>query len=117
MFTRFARRVPALSKSFSADYSYCASITHQGVRNVTLIPGVFVGPEVCKSMMEVVEASHAPVKFDVIENFSFSNPEHKDRIKKNQSIIVGNLGESNARYIENTKFYKWLDLYVNGRNE
>lgn len=65
-------------------------------------------------MLKVVEAIHAPINFDIIDNFSFDNMEHREKIKQNKCIMVGNLGEPNARYIENTKFYKWLDLYVNG---
>jgi isocitrate/isopropylmalate dehydrogenase len=114
MFSRFAKRAPCLARSFS-DYTYTASVTNHGMRNVTLIPGVYIGPETCRSMLNVIEAVHAPINFDIIDNFCFSNAEHKEKIKKNQTIMVGNLGESNARYIENTKFYKWLDLYVNGR--
>ena len=66
-------------------------------------------------MIEVVEAIKSPIHFDIIENFSFDNPEHREKVKKNKALVVGNLGESGNRYIENTKFYKWLDLYVNGR--
>ena len=65
-------------------------------------------------MLKVMEAIHAPINFDIIDNFSFENLDHKNKVKKNPCIMVGNLGEPNARYIENTKFYKWLDLYVNG---
>lgn len=65
-------------------------------------------------MLRVMEAIHAPLNFDIIDNFSFENIKHRDLIKKNQTIICGNLGETGSRYIENTKFYKWLDLFVNG---
>ena len=62
-----------------------------------------------------MEAIHAPVNFDIIDNFSFDNAEHRERVKKNSVIMSGNIGELGSRYIENTKFYKWLDLFVNGR--
>lgn len=65
-------------------------------------------------MLKVMEAIHAPINFDIIDHFSFENVQHRDLIKKNQCVIVGNLGEEGARYIENTKFYKWLDLFVDG---
>lgn len=115
MFARFAKRVPQVSRSFSSDYTYTASITHRGPRDVTLIPGIYVGPETTRCMLKIMEAIHAPVNFDIIDNFSFANAEHRERVKKNSCIIVGNVGEPHSRYIENTKFYKWLDLYVNGK--
>ena len=65
-------------------------------------------------MLKVMEAIHAPINFDIIDHFSFENLQHRDLIKKNQCVIVGNLGEEGARYIENTRFYKWLDLFVDG---
>lgn len=114
MLTRFAKRATLFNRAFS-DYTYTASITHSGPRQVTLIPGIYVGPETTEVMLKVMDAIHAPVNFDIIDNFSFENANHRDQIKKNACIMVGNLGEPGARYIENTKFYKWLDLYVNGR--
>lgn len=113
MLGRFAKRSPKLARSF-ADYTYTASITHAGQRQVTLIPGIYVGPETTKHMLKVMDIIHAPVNFDIIDNFSFGSAEHREKIKKNACLMVGNLGEPEARYIENTKFYKWLDLYVNG---
>lgn len=65
-------------------------------------------------MLKVMDALGAPVNFDIIDNFAFENIAHRDLVKKNPCVIVGNLGEPQLRYIENTKFYKWLDLYVNG---
>lgn len=66
-------------------------------------------------MLKVMEAIHAPINFDIIDNFCFDTPEHRERLKKNQCIMVGNVGETGSRYIENTKLYKSLDLFVNGR--
>lgn len=65
-------------------------------------------------MLKVLEAVHAPINCDIIDNFSFDNLKHRDLLKKNPCVIVGNLGEQGNRYIENTKFYKYLDLFVNG---
>lgn len=113
MLTRFAKKATGISRQFS-DYTYTASTKHTGPKDVTLIPGIYVGPEVTKCMLKVMDAIHAPVNFDIIENFSFANSTHKEQIKKNPCIMVGNLGEPGARYIENTLFYKYLDLYVNG---
>jgi isocitrate/isopropylmalate dehydrogenase len=114
MLARFAKRSPQLSRAFSSDYTYTASISRGGPKTVTLIPGIYVGPETTKCMLKVMDAIHAPVNFDIIDNFSFGSSEHREKIKKNPCIMVGNLGEPGARYIENTKFYKHLDLYVNG---
>ena len=66
-------------------------------------------------VMQVMEEVGAPINFDIIDHFSFNNAQHKEQLKKNQVIMVGNVGEEGARYIENTKLYKMLDLFVNGR--
>ena len=65
-------------------------------------------------MLKVMDAIKAPLNFDIIDNFSFEKTAHKDLIKKNPCVMVGNLGEEGLRYIENTRFYRWLDLFVNG---
>lgn len=64
-------------------------------------------------MLKVIEAAKVPIEFDTIENFCFDNQQHRDLLRKNQCIVVGNIGEEKSRYIENTKLYKYLDLYVN----
>lgn len=66
-----------------------------------------------EALLKVMDAIKAPINFEIIENFTFDNPKHREQVKKNQCILVGNLGETGGRYIENTKFYKYLDLYVN----
>lgn len=66
-------------------------------------------------MLKALEAINTPVEFDIIDNFSFEKLEHREKVKNNQCVLVGNLGEGTMKYIENTRFYKWLDLYVNGR--
>lgn len=80
--------------------------------DVTLIPGTFIGPEVTKSVMEIFSAGLVPVNFQMIEDFCWDNQNHRQKLKNNQAILIGNLGEAGDRYIENVNFYKHLDLYV-----
>ena len=42
-------------------------------QNVTLIPGIGIGPEITKSVREVFEAANVPIKFDIIEDFTFED--------------------------------------------
>lgn len=64
------------------------------------------------SVLKVLEASQAPLKFDIIENFRFDDPDHKEKMLKNNSLLVGNLGKPGSKYVENTKFNKDLDLGI-----
>ena len=66
--------------------------------------------------MDVFAAVHAPVNFDVIENFKFSNPNCRRKLKNNPFIMIGNVGEEGNPFIENTPFYKYLDLYANSNS-
>lgn len=95
-----------------ADYTYSASVSSFGPKHATVIPGSFIGPEVTNCMLKVMDAARAPVNFDIIDNFSFDNKLHRQLIKKNQMVLVGNIGEQGSKYIENTDFYKYLDLYA-----
>ena len=57
-----------------------------------------------------------PVQFDKIEDFSFENAEHKERVRKNKTILLGVMAAEkglNPNYNDNFKFYKQLDLYAN----
>ena len=66
--------------------------------------------------MDIFEAAHTPVTFDVIENFSFKDPESRRLLKNNKHILIGNVGTPGSKYVENIAFYKYLDLFVNGKN-
>ena len=112
---RFGTKATGISRQFS-DFTSTASSKHTGPKNMTLIPGIYAELEVTKCMLKVMDAIHAPVNFDIIDKFSFANSTHKEQIKKNPCIMVGNLGGPGARYIENTLFYKYLGLYVNGNH-
>ena len=91
------------------------------VKTVTLIPGVGIGPEITRtfwllmvdSVQEVFEALHAPVRFDVLENFNFEDTASQSQLKKNECILLGVLAEKGQKYTDNYKFYKYLDLYAN----
>ena len=46
MFARFTgRKLNTLVRGMAHDYTYTASMKSSGPRNVTLIPGIYVGPE------------------------------------------------------------------------
>jgi hypothetical protein len=79
---------------------------------VTLIPGTFIGPEVTTSVRDIFAASLCPVTFQTIEDFHWDNLSHRNKLKNNPAVLIGNLGEAGDRYIENVNFYKHLDLYV-----
>ncbi len=65
--------------------------------------------------MDIVKASHAPIHFDIIDNFNFDDPSHKERLFKNPYILEGNLGQTNWKFVENPKLYKALDLTIHGK--
>lgn len=67
--------------------------------------------------MDVVEASNAPINFDVIDNFDFEDPEIRSQLKKNETILVGNIGNEGGTsdQVENVALYKYLDLFVKGK--
>ncbi|CAD8069998.1 unnamed protein product [Paramecium sonneborni] len=83
------------------------------LKNVTLIPGVGIGPEITNSVRTVFEALHVPIKFDVLDNFNFENDDSKKQLRKNECILLGVMTEKNQKYTDNYKFYKYLDLYSN----
>ena len=81
-------------------------------QHVTVIPGHHIGPELTSSVMKVFDVAEIPLNFDVINNFDFNNEEHKHILKKNQFILLGNLGQKGSRYVEHLDFYKYLDLFA-----
>ena len=66
------------------------------------------------SVIQVLEAANCPLEFDIIDNFSMDNPEHKKLLKKNQNILIGNVGSPGSKYVENRPLYKFLDLNIKG---
>lgn len=67
------------------------------------------------AVVRCVEATNAPLKFDILKNFNFDDPDHRKEILKNPYLLVGNLGQQNYKYTENPKFYKALDLTIHSR--
>lgn len=97
-------------------------------RTVTLIPGDGIGPEITKSVVDVVEALGAPIKWERFDNLSGSLPDGKpnkqvpqevlDSIRKNGVALKGTLftpldkNNTNTQSL-NVQLRKDLDLYVN----
>mmetsp|Transcript_74219 Transcript_74219/g.86109 ORF Transcript_74219/g.86109 Transcript_74219/m.86109 type:complete len:375 (+) Transcript_74219:69-1193(+) len=81
-------------------------------RHVTLIPGVGVGPETTASVKKIFEAAFCPIAWDTIEDFDFNKEESKKALKKNDYILLGVVPQApNSIYVENTKIYKYLDVF------
>lgn len=49
----------------------------------------------------------------MIENFDMEDHRCLEAIKKNKNILIGNVGKVGSNFVENTDFYKELDLFVN----
>lgn len=81
-------------------------------QHVTVIPGYFIGPELTNNVMQCFDAAEIPLNFDVISHFDFVNNNHKELLKKNKYILLGNLGQKGSRYIEHLDFYKYLNLFA-----
>jgi len=110
------------SKSFSFSAYHGESlrtptVPRPGVgeaQRVTLIPGYGIGPEVTRSVQNVFEAAHCPITWDIIENFTLSNPTCVEDLRKNESILLGPLPyREGAKYINNEEIYKHFDLFAN----
>lgn len=66
--------------------------------------------------MSIFEAVNVPVVFDRIDNFSFEDTKSRELLKKNNCILLGVMVPERgvkAKYNDNHKFYKYLDLYAN----
>ena len=79
-------------------------------KKATLLPGVMIGPELVDAVQKVFEAAKVPVEFDVIDNFNLLNANHKERLKKNSYILMGNTANMGSMKIEHLEFYRFLDL-------
>lgn len=83
-----------------------------GKRNVTVIPGVGIGPEITDSVKRIFEAAFCPVTWDHVEDFDFNKEESKAALKKNEYILLGVVPQApNSKYVENTRIYKYLDTF------
>ncbi|KAJ9511823.1 hypothetical protein QJQ45_004390 [Haematococcus lacustris] len=124
----FARQLQALSSSVVQARGLFTSIPSPGdgrPKAVTLIPGDGIGPEVTKSIVDVVEALGAPIQFD---DLSGSLPDGSPRqsvpqevlesIRRNGVALKGTLftaldkKNTNTQSV-NVQLRKDLDLWVN----
>lgn len=67
-------------------------------------------------MVSIFDAANVPVIFDRIDNFSFEDSTSREKLKKNNCILLGVMVPEKgvkAKYNDNHKFYKYLDLYAN----
>lgn len=110
-----------LSKSF-------VSTTHAPrpgsslIKTVSLIPGEGIGKEISNCLLKVHEALKPPIKWNVIDNFSFDNndPVSANNYKNYECIMKGPRISSKAsknqpsnRVEEHVRFAKELDLFAN----
>lgn len=71
---------------------------------------------IAESVVSIFEAANVPVVFDRIDNFSFEDTKARELLKKNSCILLGVMVPERgvkAKYNDNHKFYKYLDLYAN----
>lgn len=66
------------------------------------------------TIQQVFKAAKVPIEFDLIENFSMENEEHKKALLKNKNIISCNVGAQGSKFSENKSFYKFLNLQAKG---
>jgi isocitrate dehydrogenase (NAD+) len=86
-------------------------------RNVTVLPGHGIGPELVAAAMQVIEASKAPVKFEIVDNIKDKiTPEAIASLKKNgvglKGEFVTGIGRGSLPSI-NIELRKSLQLYAN----
>ena len=86
------------------------------IKNVTLIPGEGIGKEITNCLLKIDSIIKPPIKWDIIEEFSFNN----DAYKKNNYILKGpNSLSQKYRYSninateEHVRFAKELGLFAN----
>ncbi|KAL6760503.1 isocitrate dehydrogenase, NAD-dependent [Haematococcus lacustris] len=127
----FARQLQALSSSVVQARGLFTSIPSPGdgrPKAVTLIPGDGIGPEVTKSIVDVVEALGAPIQWERFDDLSGSLPDGSPRqsvpqevlesIRRNGVALKGTLftaldkKNTNTQSV-NVQLRKDLDLWVN----
>lgn len=87
------------------------------IKNVTLIPGEGIGKEITECLLNVHSIIKPPIKFDIIENFSFDD----EAYKRNPCILKGPNAEKKIykgavdanRVEESVRFAKELGLFAN----
>jgi len=115
---RFTNILPAFK--FSLKASWANAEVHRPfdgkVQNVTLIPGIGIGPEITSSVLDVFKAANVPIQFDVLKDFTFEDAANRSLLQKNKCILMGVMVPEKGvipKYNDNHKFYKHLDLYAN----
>lgn len=101
--------------AFNKSYTYFRTPVENLYQRATLVPGIFIGPEITGAVVECFKACNVPVDFDIISDFNIETPDAVEKLKKNKVLLVGNLGKAGSRYLDNTKCYKALDLPVHSK--
>ena len=101
-----------LRKAISSTTSYLHMPGHTAKRDVTLLPGIAIGPEIIDSVLQVFKTANVPVSFDILSDFDFRNESHRDALKKNRYLLIGNTGSKDSPVLEHLEFYKFLNLYA-----
>lgn len=66
--------------------------------------------------MEVFEAANVPIKFDIINDYTFEDVTNRRILHKNKCILLGVMVPEkgvNPKYNDNHKFYQHLELFAN----
>lgn len=96
-----------IKKLFSTSYAPLPGDSK--VKNVTLIPGEGIGKELTECLLNVHEKLNPPIKWDIINDFSFNKSDYK----KNKCIIKGPSIKKDFTGSSSVKFAKELDLFAN----
>lgn len=87
------------------------------VKNVTVIPGTGVGPEITNAVMRILDSAFVPIKWNVVNDFTLDQLEKQGcsaHLKQNDTILLGTLPEKNHnKYSDPYKLYKELDTFAN----
>ena len=100
----------ALRRCVSRTNTYYHTPGEPIMKSVTLLPGVLIGPEITDCVKQVFRAAKIPIHFDILEDFDFKRPDHKEALKKNKYLLMGNTGRKGSMTLEHTEFYRFLDL-------
>ncbi len=104
----------SLKQNFAIKTSYLHTPASMDKNiNVTLLPGIYIGPEITQCIQNVFNVAKIPISLNVIENFDFSNETHRKGLKVNKYILMGNTGRDGlSQHAEHLEFYKYLNLYA-----
>lgn len=80
-------------------------------QRATLVPGIGAGPEITASVRKVFEVAKAPIEFDQIDDFDFSNEGHRTALRKNHFILAGNTASQTSPSGEQPGLNRYLGLF------